>query len=374
MADRYKTLVVPASRFVPLQTFERILELARDGAVVIAFKGLAEDVAGYSSLNERRARLRTMRDAVRFGAPDADGTRAARLGRGTLLLGDDLERLLQRANVSRESLVDLGLQVTRRRYDVGRYYFIVNGGERDVDGWIPLADRATAAIVFDPMTGRHGDAVSRQSSAGVLEVRLAIPRHSSVIVATASKPVGQRFTMFEPSGASIEVRGPWQVRFATGGPDRPRDREIDQLRSWTTFEGDEVKRFSGTVSYQTTFEQPARAADAWVLDLGRVHESARVRLNGRDLGTLIGPTFRVTLDPSQLTAANVLEIHVSNLMANRVAALDRTGVRWRKFYNVNFPARLPANRGPDGLFTAAEWEPLDSGLLGPVTLTPQNQK
>ena len=40
------------------------------------------------------------------------------------------------------------------------------------------------------------------------------------------------------------------------------------------------------------------------------------------------------------------------------------------FYNVNFPARLPENRGPDGLFSAAKWEALESGLLGPVTLTP----
>ena len=64
-------------------------------------------------------------------------------------------------------------------------------------------------------------------------------------------------------------------------------------------------------------------------------------LNSRDQGTLIGPTFRLTLDPSQLAAENVLEIHVSNLMANRIAALDKAGVRWRKFYNVNFPARLP---------------------------------
>ncbi len=43
---------------------------------------------------------------------------------------------------------------------------------------------------------------------------------------------------------------------------------------------------------------------------------------------------------------------------------------WKTFYNVNFPSRLPENRGPDGLFTAARWEPLPSGLLGPVTLTP----
>ncbi len=60
----------------------------------------------------------------------------------------------------------------------------------------------------------------------------------------------------------------------------------------------------------------------------------------------------------------------TNLPGKRIADLDRRGVAWKKFYNVNMPARLPQNRGPDGLFTAAKWEPLDSGLIGPVTLTP----
>ena len=78
----------------------------------------------------------------------------------------------------------------------------------------------------------------------------------------------------------------------------------------------------------------------------------------------------MTIDAGALAAENVLEVTVTNLMANRIAAMDRAGVAWKKFYNVNFPSRLPENRGPDGLFTAAKWAPLDSGLLGPVTLTP----
>jgi hypothetical protein len=79
----------------------------------------------------------------------------------------------------------------------------------------------------------------------------------------------------------------------------------------------------------------------------------------------------VRLESSHLLPQNELNVSVTNLMANRIAALDRSGVRWKKFYNVNFPARLPENRGPDGLFSAAKWTPLDSGLIGPVTLTRQ---
>ena len=122
-----------------------------------------------------------------------------------------------------------------------------------------------------------------------------------------------------------------------------------------------MQQFSGTAVYSATFPRPSGDASTWQLDLGRVHDSARVRLNGRDLGTLIGPSFTVTFESGQLLAQNVLEVYVTNLMANRIAALDRSGVRWKKFYNVNFPSRLPENRGPDGLFTAARWTALDSG-------------
>jgi len=45
-------------------------------------------------------------------------------------------------------------------------------------------------------------------------------------------------------------------------------------------------------------------------------------------------------------------------------------VKYKKFYNTNFPARRPENRGADGLFDATKLAPRDSGLLGPVTLTP----
>ena len=67
---------------------------------------------------------------------------------------------------------------------------------------------------------------------------------------------------------------------------------------------------------------------------------------------------------------NQLDIEVSNLMANRIADLDRKGIEWKKFYNINFPAKMRENRGKDGLFDASKWEAKESGLIGPVTLTP----
>jgi hypothetical protein len=221
------------------------------------------------------------------------------------------------------------------------------------------------------MTGRRGDARVRRSPDSALDVYLSLGPGETVIIRTGGAGIGEDYVVGEPGGAPIEIPGPWTVRFDTGGPTLPSERDVRRLASWTTFGGEDVQQFSGTAVYGATFSRPSGNASAWRLDLGRVHDSARVRLNGRDLGTLLGPSFTVRLESSHLFPQNELNVFVTNLMANRIAALDRSGVRWKKFYNVNFPARLPENRGPDGLFSAAKWTPLDSGLIGPVTLTRQ---
>lgn len=56
-------------------------------------------------------------------------------------------------------------------------------------------------------------------------------------------------------------------------------------------------------------------------------------------------------------------------MANRIAWMDRNGIPWKKFYNVNMAARLKENN-KNGIFDASHWEPVESGLSGPVTITP----
>jgi hypothetical protein len=245
---------------------------------------------------------------------------------------------------------------------------VSNPGERAVDAWVPFDSRAETLMAFDPMTGREGRLTVR-SSGSAREVYLQIPAAGSLIVAESPSTPRDTFDTLRASGDPEALTGRWTVRFVKGGPTLPSQQVIDRLTSWTTF-GHDAEIFSGTATYTTTFSRPATAAQAWQLGLGRVAESARVRLNGRDLATLIGPDYRVVLGPSQISDTNTLEISVTNLSANRIRDLDVRGVAWKKSYNVNFPARLAENRGSDGLFTASRWEPLDSGLLGPVTLTP----
>jgi hypothetical protein len=293
-----------------------------------------------------------------------------------VLVGSDLDALLTAAGARRESAVDLGVKLIRRRERDGATYFIVNTSGKTVDGWVPLATSARSAAVYAAMHASSGMGRVRSAANGV-EVYLQFPASASRIVRTYDRVVsGAAWPYMETSGTPVSVHPRFTLEFLNGGPTLPAKSTEASLGSWTELPGDDVKSFSGTARY--TMEMPRPHAPAgttsWRLDLGTVHESARIVLNGKDLGTFIGPWFRVDIPDDALIERNVVEIEVTNLMANRIADLDRRGVAWKKFYNVNFPARLQTNRGADGLFSAAKWAPLPSGLVGPMTLTPLRPK
>jgi hypothetical protein len=139
---------------------------------------------------------------------------------------------------------------------------------------------------------------------------------------------------------------------------------LSELVSWTRLGGEETECFSGTARYSIDFETSEKS-EAWILSLGRVADSARVRLDGETLGTAFAIPFRIAVDGERLAPGrHRLELEVTNLMANRIRCLDRQGVAWRKFYDINF---VSIRYQP---FDASGWEPRESGLLGPVSLIP----
>ncbi len=98
-----------------------------------------------------------------------------------------------------------------------------------------------------------------------------------------------------------------------------------------------------------------------MIDLGEVLGSARVKLNGVEIATLIAAPFRVAL-PELRDGENTLEIEVAGVAANRIRDLDRRGVKWRIFEDINL---VNIDYKP---FDASNWPVRPLGLVGPVTL------
>jgi hypothetical protein len=329
-----KTIVVPACNFIPKETLDHLNKLAEEGVNVV-MTGKPRHLAG-------------------FNDKDKQVTISEAIG-STLKPGED-------------PLAASGLTFTRRRMNGHLIYFIKNERD-DFDERVSISPRSV--LLFDPMSGVIGE--PEHSGNGI---RLQLAKGQTIIVAESDK-TAPPFPYIDLAGEPILLDTEWEVIFESGGPALPPSFKTTELGSWTdrhyynwtSFTSDYAD-FSGTALYKTHFPLPGKPDNnGWILDLGDVRESVRVVLNGRDVCTLVAHPFRVKIEPSMAQGDNVLELHVSNLAANRISYLDRNGVPWKKFYNINFPARYGANR-KDGLFSATAWSPEPSGLLGPVRLLP----
>ncbi len=366
----YKAIVLPETKFISHETFERLMALAREGATIITLKSLPADVPGWGDLERRRNSLKSVIAQLRFENTEASNAQVAKIGKGRFLLGADIKRLLPLAEIRPEPMIDRGLRFIRRKDVNGKYYFVANTGNSAVDGWVALGSAARSVALFDPMREEKGIAATRQSEAGV-EVYLQLAPGESRILKTFNETVnGPSFAYSKTAGDGRQLSGKWSLRFISGGTNLPGGIETEKLGSWTDLDSEDAKRFSGTGVYKISFAAPQGRVGDWSLDLGRVAESARIKFNGAELGVLINAPYRIRIPKELFKEQNTLEIAVSNLMTNRIIDLDRRGVNWKKFYNTNMPARRRENAGPDGLFSAARWTPRESGLIGPVTLTP----
>jgi hypothetical protein len=155
------------------------------------------------------------------------------------------------------------------------------------------------------------------------------------------------------------LAGPWEISFDPrwGGPEKI---VFEQLEDWTHRPEEGIRYYSGAATYSKQFDLPAaalRPRSGLFLDLGKVKNVARVRLNGRDLGVVWTAPWRVDISRAAKARANHLAIEVVNLWPNRLIG----------------DAKLPPDRRRTTTnvvkFSQPGSSPLPSGLLGPVTIS-----
>jgi hypothetical protein len=372
---QYRALVVPRCRFMPVETMRCVLGLVDGGATVLVQGSLPTDVPGWADYESRRRELAALVARVAFDETSHAGVWQAKHGRGRILRAEDLELMLDAAGVRREALVDGGLEYIRRRDGAGHWYYIVNFSDEPVRGWTPLAVDARCAAIFDPLSDdRTGMAATRRTDDGHLDVYLDLaPGESCIVRALNERPEGVRPWRYVEPGAvtsggepvsAVRLDGDWSVEFISGGPELPTSYTTSDLEPWTARDDPAYRNFAGTARYTIRFDKPADAADEWILSLGRVCDSAQVRVNGEPVATLFAPPFRVFVGRFLRSGENVLEVDVTNVTANRIADMDRRGVEWKRFHDINF---VHNTYKP---FDASGWTVREAGLIGPVRLVP----
>lgn len=265
----------------------------------------------------------------------------------------------------REGFAATPVDFIRRETAGGHDYFLANLQSEAFAGWVMLGVTAANATLTDPLTGRTG-AAALTTSPGGTQIYLQLQPGESLLLSTTNDAIdpASQWTWLEQSSAPVPIVGDWTIEFIAGGPELPTAIATTELASWTELGGETAQRFAGTARYRIEFEAPARDAAAWRLDLGDVRDSARVRLNGRDLGTAWSLPFELAVGSALQAGRNVLEIEVTNVAANRIRDMDARGVDWKVMREINF---VNIRYEP---FDASGWALEAAGLLGPIELVP----
>lgn len=349
----YSAVVVPRTDHMPAETAEKLAELASAGCHILFVDDLPHSPPG---LKGAAGDERFADEQARFATAVANLKDNAHVG--------DLADLLSQAKVRRETwAADAGLVFLRKARAGQALYFLNNSSKQAFDGWIAPAALGAHATLLDPSSGKIRQAAVRDADAG-REVRVQLAPGESLFLQTARETTDAApWPYVDAAGDPRTLDDAWQVEFITGGPKLPAAFETTGGPAWWTESDDPAaESFAGTARYTCRFDAP-EGAESWDLNLGQVAGSVVVRLNGSQVAELIGPVYNVRLDSLRPTG-NELAVEVTGVAANRIRDLDRRGVPWRVFKDINL-VTIEYKK-----FDASGWPVLDLGLKGPVTLTP----
>lgn len=292
----------------------------------------------------------------------------------------DVTRVLAQMSVSPDFESTGPIRYTHRRDRDTDIYFVANttAQEADADCTFRVTDRTPA--LWDPLTGEIRDLPESHAAGERTMVPIRFEPYQSWFVVFRPKDAPPARAKNFPILARVgEVTGPWEVAFdpASGGPPKST---FDSLQDWTSRPEEGIRFYSGIATYKATFDA-SESANA--LDLGIVHNIARVRLNGHDLGSVWCAPWRVDISRAVRRTGNLLEIDVANLWPNRLIGDEQfpddctTHGNWLNGRLPDWPDWLLRNQPrPEPrrmtFTTFKHWRKddplLPSGLLGPVII------
>jgi len=404
-ATQYRLLVLPRFETMTPEFLGRIIELVESGATVLGYPpGASPSLVNFPQCD---AKVKQLAQTL-WGAPPYAAER--KVGKGRIILDAGAAEFLQRrpapTTVKNKESVYPDYAVTARlleamkvpedfRADQPLRHAHRNAAQRDiyfVSNPVDTRVEATATFrvplgrpqLWNPATGEIRHLPEFKHEGQCTSVPLTFEANESYFIVFAREasavPAGKggNFPRLE---ARSTLEGPWEVSFdPKWGPfdsaqgRRPGEFLFESLQDWTAHPTPGIKYYSGIATYRKTFPfagETAGAGQRHYLDLGTVHDIARVRLNGKDLGVLWAAPWRVEISSALRQGENRLEIEVANRWSNRLLGDQQEpdkNVRVLKWES----GLLEGKEFPAGRYTFSTsrglGELLPSGLLGPVRL------
>lgn len=350
----YKVLVIPKTGFLPYQTLQKIVSLAANGLTIIT-PGLQFKQPGLQGLNDNRNKK--LFNTLRFTKLQGNMQKAI-VGKGKIIIADNVEEALQYLQINGETLPLLGLKFICRKIKDGKYYYIVNHTNKNIDTLINLQYKAAGVQILDPQSGKTGGAPFKIFQ-NTTQVYLSLQPGESIFILLSDTAVNtMHWHYYSNQYKRIDFTNSWTLKFKEGGPALTADTVLSHPMLWTTFKDTAYQNFSGTGVYTTSFNVKKTAHAKYELYIDSLYESAKIIVNGKEAGYIWSIPNRLDITSYLHDGENNISIEAANLMANRIRYMDRHKISWKNYHEINF---VNIKYKP---FDASAWGVAPSGIAG----------
>ena len=399
----YRVIVLPQVETMTPELLAKIKSLINDGATVIGNPPLkSPSLVNYPDCDEK---LKIFSKELWGAEPMPEKIEQRNFGKGKIWWGKEIHRSNNTNMTAKDSLniypdYDIAVSVLKssglnqdfsssgkirynhRSHEGREIYFISNRTDSRIYETCFFRNGSKNAEIWDPLTGEiyKAEITTDRNDSYLLKIEME-PFQSYFVVFNTRKSIEtiNRIQALNYSEQTVfkSIEGPWKVSFDTawGGPE---NTVFENLTDWSLNTDKGIRYYSGTAKYYNSFSLPANTTigkeSRYYLDLGKVRNMARVKINGTDKGIVWTDPWQIDISAELNKDENIIEIEIANLWINRLIGDEEEP--WDGIRDGKWPEWLlngTQRNSKRFTFTTHRFykkdDPLsESGLFGPVTI------
>ncbi len=355
---QYRMLVLPKLETMRPELLKKIGQLIKQGITILGpAPKRSPSLQNYPVADEAVQKL-----AMEiWGSAENNIATHLKYGAGNVLTFKSIQEALDFIKVIPDVLLpDKNVLYAHRTTKDQEIYFLTNQTDQIVS--ISPAFRVVGkqAAWWDAVSGetRSLNEFTTQIQTTTIPIKLAPYESGFVIFKNEPSLTKQGYSSINFPEATViaTINTPWLVKFDTASRGPLKPVLFKTLSDWSLSADAAIKNYAGTAIYTTNFKvNKLLVENRYYLNLGMVKVMAKVKVNGKDIGSVWTAPYKIDVTNAIKKGENTIEIEVVNTWVNRLIGDSKLPEAERKTWsNVNIYT-------PD-----SKYEP--SGLLGPVTL------
>jgi len=354
----YSLMVLPPNNTMRPELLAKIEQLVNQGGVI--FGQAPEKSPSLENYPESDQQVKNLAEKL-WGAEIDTEKQIKKYGEGYVVDKLDLKTTLEALELYKDVDTDAGLPVlwTHRRIAGMEIYFLTNQSEDEINFEPSFRVKGMRPQLWDAVTGEIRILNEYSEKDGRISIPIKILAHQSwfVVFTNIQDNVAKGYDQNFPEFRQIQsINSEWQVDFQNKaiGPKTPV--KFESLTDWSLSESDKIKYYSGTATYETSFDIADKPENEELfINLGDLSVMAKVKLNGTDIGGTWMFPYRLKATKDLKVGPNKIEIEVVDLWRNQLIKDKKLPkderYTWHLVDDIN-----------------VDEEPHSSGLLGPVTI------